>query len=262
MNWSKASRIRSTTVEWSIEVRRHWGTGPSDRTFRDLTDAVQRLSNTDSGLSAAVRDIGAGLGAAGHALMDTTNWFADLIAVLPRRQRDRVSSWEHAVDLTEGWLAGTTQQERSVFGGVDGAELLLYRLHQQYDRCTALDVCAAHQFALIVIDLGQSRELDPATRLLANERLNDAIITEFRSGETVALFDNGRAVVLCERSEALPTMVRSLIETLKHTLGSHGDTAPHGWIEPLPLGRSHVAGLVAELAVGSGHAGQVVVRTT
>jgi hypothetical protein len=251
MMWSRPAKSQSMITQWSVQVRRHWGTGPSDRTFRGLNDAVNRLSCADSAASDAVRDIGVGLGSAGHALSDATNWFGDLLELFPRRQRERLGRWECSVDLAEGWLAGVTVQDRRVSGGVDGAELLRYRLHQHYDRCSALGMTAASEFALIVIDLGHGDDVDALTGQLANEQLNDVLVATFRSGETIALFEHGRAVVLCERTIALAELVRSLVDGLQSSMGTQA--SPHGWVEPLPLDRVHVWGLVDELTSGAGH---------
>jgi hypothetical protein len=184
-------------------------------------------------------------------LSDATNWFGDLLELFPRRQRERLGRWECSVDLAEGWLAGATVQDRRAVGGVDGAELLRYRLHQHYDRCSALGMTAAEEFALIVIDLGQPTDLDTAASQIANEHLNDVVVDEFRSGETIALFEHGRAVILCERIPGLPELVGSLVDALRRTVGAAA--SPHGWVEPLPLDRVHVWGLVDELTAGAGH---------
>jgi hypothetical protein len=251
MRWSRSSTSGSTLTTWSVQIRRRCGTGPSDRTFRALADAVDQINDTNRDISDAVREIGFGLGSAGHELTETTDWFGDLLAVVPRRQRDRLGRWEYALDLVEGWLAGATAQDRHADGGVDGVELLRYRLHQHYDRCHALGINAADVFALVVVDLGQPVELDPFTRQLANDQLNDALSAEFRCGETFALFDHGRAVVLCDRRGELAGVVGSLVNALCLAVGP--ESSPHGWVEPLPLDRFHVWALVAELAEGAGH---------
>jgi hypothetical protein len=241
---------------WSLHVQHSGGSGPSESTLRTMAGPVARLEGSNASASDAVREIGAAFGSAGHALADSAKWFAELLTLFPRRQRERLECWEHSVDLAEGWLAGATVQDRRVSGGVDGAELLRYRLHQHYDRCLALGMNTAEEFALVVIDLGQSAELDSATRQVANDRLNDALFGEFRSGETVALFENGRAVVLCERRGTLANVVRSLVEALRHSVGD--GAAPHGWVEPLPFDRVHVWGLVEELTGGAGTTGRNV----
>jgi hypothetical protein len=228
---------REAVIRWRALVEQAWGAGPRLATLDAVTPLMVSALRGATFAAEALTALGHRAGFDGHPLEEVADWVSQLLPLVPRRVRTRVRQFSSACLLADAWAAGRLAARPA--SNVDQIGQLELRLRELYERCATLGVRVDRQAALAVLAFdGLPNCPESRGAVLADAAASARRI--FSAGESVAVLELGRLLVLAERTPALAFRTRRLAEAVQRDIRLEGVQVRH-WIEPLPPDRAHLA---------------------
>lgn len=246
--------------EWMRDLALHdadaFARPPDPRLAAAFADLAETLYQRDRPVKAALRRVGAALGADGWPLPRVHGWVGVVAEHLPRRVRHELTDVGATAELSRGWA------EQHVSGAYAAACIdpvtglatpLVFgvRLHETFAYCRSRDLEARREYAIAVVDLDLSPMLARGNRLDADAMLITAaalVSGAFDGDEVIARCDS-RFAILLPRSALADDRLMQLQADLEHLIRG---TRPIVWTDDLPANPAEiemfVEALSAELA--------------
>lgn len=222
------------TAAWFEQSRAR--TGISRQTW--YHPAVEQL--VESGLAGEpigepLAELAAARGSAGLEIGETLADLEAFLDVLPPARRQAIDhlSMAHCLEAwSEAFIGGMIAPScNDSLTGLATVDFLRGRLSEVYRHCAALDMMPGAAYALVAIH-ALAPSSSPFIRMTDRIRIARTLRTHFPGGETIAMSDNGTALVLTSAGPDLDRRIDVIVATLRSE-GSPGGE-PTASVSALP----------------------------